>query len=93
MWAGMWQVPTIENGRALSLLQLRNRLTIQVSDIEPCGSFMHQTSHRAIRFYIYRAQSRQRQGMWLKLESTELARLPLSAAQRRVLAMIQSRAR
>jgi A/G-specific adenine glycosylase len=88
MWAGMWQVPTIEAKRALSVATLRAALPFALSKLLHCGTFAHPTTHRAITFHVYTATTRARRGTWLAPDSVEIVRLPMSAAQRRVLGMV-----
>jgi len=85
MWAGMWQVPTIESAKAMRPAALAESLPIAVSDLLRCARFKHTTTHRAITFHVYTANSRGRTGTWLARDSKAIANLPMSAAQRRVL--------
>ncbi len=87
MWAGMWQVPTIEGDQKLEADHIAPALPITVQSVTPRGSFEHHTTHRAITFHVFAATSRSRKGTWLDAESDAIRRLPMSAAQRRVLAL------
>lgn len=84
MWAGLWQVPTIEAAAPLSSQQLVRALpcTLKTSP-RRLGSFHHNTTHRKITFHVYSATSRARKGQWVPAPAT--ADLPMSNAQRRIL--------
>jgi A/G-specific adenine glycosylase len=87
MWSGMWQVPTIEGNRAMDASAIRQTLRTTVdAALARRGSFMHHTTHRAIRFHVYQTTSRSRTGTWRQPDA--LGDLPLSNAQRRVLTFI-----
>lgn len=88
MWAGMWQAPTIESPRPLSVQAIRAALP-QITRLTPFGSFDHRTTHRLVTFHVFAATSRARQGTWLTLD--EALRLPLGNAQRRVLNLAADR--
>jgi A/G-specific adenine glycosylase len=83
MWAGMWQVPTVEVGRELSVREFERRLPVVVSDLQRRGEFVHHTTHRHVTFHVYTGRSRQRKGVWRGVG--EMDDLPMSSAQRRVL--------
>ena len=86
MWAHMWQVPTIEVHRPLRQADVRHALPVPVSNLIPRGAFDHQTTHRRITFHVYTAASRVRRGVWRRMD--DLDDLPMSNAQRRVLASV-----
>lgn len=86
MWESMWQAPTIESDKRLSEVEIRSALPVRVADLAQAEGFDHHTSHRRIRFHVYRARARLRQtegGTWRTPDA--LRRLPMSAAQRRIL--------
>ena len=86
MWAGLWQAPTVEAARPVDVDQIAHGLPPDaIATLRRCGEFVHKTTHRLIRFHVYRAVSRSRRGPWLAFAA--LQRLPMSSAQRRVLAM------
>lgn len=86
LWSRMWQVPTIETGSKLTRSRLADRLPVRVQSIEPLTVFDHQTTHRRIRFHVFCATSRSRRGDWRTLD--EIADLPLSVPQQRIVAML-----
>lgn len=87
MWAGMWQVPTIESSEPLNSRDLANCLSAKAREaLVKKGEFTHKTTHRQIRFHIYLARTRMRQGTWRAVDAID--DLPMSNAQRRVLTFI-----
>ena len=87
MWADMWQVPTVEAARALSVDAVRSGVSgsaSSVTELKKVASFEFGTTHRLITFCVYTARSRQRRGVWRCAD--DLSDLPMSNAQRRVLA-------
>jgi A/G-specific adenine glycosylase len=86
MWAGMWQTPTVEANVALDTTQIARLLSVQVGGLRKEGEFIHQTTHRRIRFHVYTATSRTLGGTWRSPDDVE--DLPMSNAQRRVLGYV-----
>lgn len=86
MWSGMWQTPTIESARRMTAREIMSSLPLPVRRLERRGGFTHHTTHRTIRFHVYRAMSGARKGIWRRID--EVADLPMSNAQRRVLTFI-----
>jgi len=83
----MWQVPTVEAARALSVDAVRSGVSgsaSSVTELKKVASFEFGTTHRLITFCVYTARSRQRRGVWRCAD--DLGDLPMSNAQRRVLA-------
>lgn len=91
LWAGMWQAPTIESDTALDEQAILDALPMRVESLTAIGSFTHTTTHRLIEFQVFSARSRVRKGEWRELD--DVADLPLSAAQRRVLGMVEEAGR
>jgi len=93
MWAGMWQVPTLESANALTSSALQSSLestrSLRVLAVTHCGDFAHATTHRQITFQVFTATTRARRGHWIELGSKTLQRLPMSSAQRRVLQLAE----
>ena len=83
LWSRMWQTPTVEAGTALAAVDFVSRLPVTISDMTAAGRFVHQTTHRRVEFHVYTAMSRARRGVWRAAD--DLADLPMSNAQRRVL--------
>jgi A/G-specific adenine glycosylase len=86
LWSKMWQTPTIEARLALKMDQVESALPVRVMSMRAVDRFVHNTTHRRITFHVYEARSRARRGVWR--EPDELADLPMSSAQRRVMAMV-----
>ena len=87
LWSNMWQVPTVEAGRALSQTELRGRLPVNMTRLEKLARFEHQTTHRRITFHVFEGRSRTRRGEWHHLDN--LDDLPMSNPQRRILDMLR----
>ncbi len=90
MWSMMWQAPTLEAGRRVRRASLETSLPVRVTDLVKRATFPHLTTHRRITFHVYTARSRARRGTWRTLD--DLADLPMSNAQRRVIATVMSAA-
>lgn len=86
LWARMWQTPTIEAGRRLAPGQVETRIPFAVTGLDRRAAFDHVTTHRRVRFHVYAARTRIRTGTWRRPD--EIADLPMSNAQRRVLAAV-----
>jgi len=83
----MWQVPTVESSGVLSERAVRAGVAgaaSSITELKKVASFEFGTTHRLITFCVYTARSRQRRGVWRAAD--DLADLPMSNAQRRVLA-------
>lgn len=86
LWARMWQAPTIERpDRPATQAELKR--TLKLRTIEPAERFEHATTHRAVRFDVWRATLAPRasptRGAWKTAD--EIAGLALSNPQRRLL--------
>lgn len=99
LWAGMWQLPTLETGgKALHVPLGTIQAWGQSRDLEireacPIGEFVHITTHRAIRFWVCRLKIRAirnagRLGTWRRL--MDVHDLPMSNAQKRALSMVKA---
>jgi A/G-specific adenine glycosylase len=90
MWSGMWQTPTTEGDQPLDDTALAAMLPVGVREMRKRGEFVHHTTHRHIRFHVYQATSsvRSRRGTWRRVD--DLDDLPMSNAQRRVLAFLRT---
>jgi len=85
LWAGLWQVPTIESTKTLSDRQVSQRLEIE-SKLHYAGKFEHILSHRVISFTVFSCKGMSDSRFsWLKQDV--LDELPLASAQRKVLAV------
>ncbi len=84
MWAGMWQAPTIESDRPVSLRRIRHEMPALTS-LERITSFRHITTHRRIMFTVYRGSGNV-PGRYVT--PSQWRRLPLSNAQHRVLSLV-----
>jgi A/G-specific adenine glycosylase len=91
LWAGMWQMPTVEGGRRTA--QISRVKGADVGPLTKLGRFTHLTTHRRITFEVYSArpgEHRRAGGTWRPLN--RLDDLPMSNAQKRVVAMVQAAA-
>lgn len=88
LWAGLWQVPTLEH-RAKALpppARLARRLNLRSVDPAPLATFTHDLSHRRVMFRIWQGSVDLEQDsgrIWRSLG--DLKDLGISNAQRRVL--------
>jgi A/G-specific adenine glycosylase len=79
MWGNMWQVPTIEREDCpTAVCEIGD-------DAEYVESFVHQTTHRIVRFAVYRCNSWVIQDGQRFLSMAEIESLGISNAQRRIL--------
>ncbi len=94
LWSSMWQCPTVENiprGVAAALRQITQRTGLSLHAPVKLGTFDHATTHRAIRFDIYRtsvASGRLRSGAGLWRTLNQVEDLPMSNPQHAVLKML-----
>jgi A/G-specific adenine glycosylase len=102
LWAGMWQMPTLEEcriadfgsrkwGEALAQWALRET-GIGCEIVGEIGSFEHITTHRRITFRIWAATAaagrlKHGAGLWRSLD--DVSDLPLSKAQQHAIAMVR----
>lgn len=87
LWAGLWQVPTIESTRPRGAEAVRRAMGLARRPVRG-GAFVFQTTHRELRFVVWHAGGGDApsplRGEWR--EVGELAGLAMSSPQRRVLA-------
>lgn len=87
IWAGLWQVPTVESKRKLVPSQVSRRCGIELAGIDRLGTFIHVLSHRRIHVHVFRgsmaAGVRAASGTWCT--SSRMAGLPVSNAVVRIL--------
>ncbi|MEM6392222.1 MAG: A/G-specific adenine glycosylase [Planctomycetota bacterium] len=92
LWAGMWQVPTLEEQPKTALPGwAAERFGLEVDALESVGEFDHATTHRAIRFEVWRGKVlggrlRRGAGVWRRLSGID--DLPLAKPQLRVVEML-----
>jgi A/G-specific adenine glycosylase len=93
LWANMWQAPTLESADAAPDAAALHAW-LGLSSLKPHSTFAHGTTHRDVIFYIWRTHpltptaakrltKSRPQAQWLS--ATEIAALPLSNPQRRIL--------
>lgn len=83
LWAGMWQVPTIESTRTLNVTQVSKRLGLN-NELHQVGEFEHILSHRIISFTVFSCRgTSDSRFSWINRDA--LDELPLASAQRKVL--------
>jgi len=83
LWAGMWQVPTIEADRVLTLDEVKMQLGVKVERLFPASRFEHRITHRRITFHVFWARSRAKMGNWQPPSGYQS--LPMANPQRRIL--------
>lgn len=83
MWAGLWQAPTLEVlGRGLKKGAIRDWAGGQIELIE---SFVHQTTHREVRFRVWKGAAVPGQTKGSFRSEEQIGRLALSNPMRRIL--------
>ena len=85
LWAGMWQVPTLESEHKLTASQVAKKLKVK-GTLMYCDSFQHTLSHRSIALTVFSCKS-DRDDRYFWFQRDALAELPLASAQRKVLAV------
>lgn len=81
LWGNMWQVPTMENEKApLEADEIG-------ADAELVESFIHQTTHRIVRFDVFLCPSWEIQDGQSFMTPDQIDALGVSNAQRRILAL------
>ncbi len=78
MWGNMWQVPTVEEESRPTAAEVGQ-------GAELIESFVHQTTHRIVRFDVYRCDSWEIQEGQRFLSRAEIESRGVSNAQRRIL--------
>jgi len=92
MWAGLWQVLTIERGdRPPTRGELARAVGMQAAALAGCAGFTHITTHRRVEFRVFTAnwpgRMRPRRGEWF--EGWEIESIAMSNAQKRVMLLAQ----
>ncbi len=96
LWSGMWQMPTAEHWSADAEPEqmarwVEERFGLKVQADDCVGGFIHQTTHRAIKFHVWNAEVlsgrlRRGSGVWRRLDAVD--DLPMSNPQRRVIGLV-----
>ncbi len=94
LWAGMWQLPTLEEGKAAPATWFEETHGLKLRSLEKLGAFKHQTTHRTIQFEVWQAQVasgrlRAKRGQWRSIADVD--DLPLAKAQEKALALMEGR--
>ncbi len=88
LWAGMWQVPTLETTSQLDASEVAIKLGID-NELKSIGSFKHVLTHRIIEFKVFYcdakidSQNNSRFDWYLR---DQIKDIPLANAQKKVLA-------
>jgi A/G-specific adenine glycosylase len=85
LWAGMWQVPTIESSKKLTRANIAKQLQLP-DGIQKLGKFEHVLTHRVISFTVFSCNT-DRESRFSWLNHGDIEDLPLASAQRKVLAV------
>lgn len=86
LWAGMWQVPTVESKNPKTVKEVAAKLGIE-SKLTSIDSFKHVLTHRIIEFQVFHCNSNV-QGNYSWFSEEEIGQIPLANAQKKVLAMV-----
>lgn len=86
LWASMWQAPTIESADAPPSAAALQR-AIGVASARRAGSFDHQTTHRLVRFWLFRGRlaAGRRPSRGRFVTAADAAALPMATPHRRIL--------
>ncbi|MEO0515266.1 MAG: A/G-specific adenine glycosylase, partial [Planctomycetota bacterium] len=85
LWSNMWQMPTLENADASTAVAFaKDRFNLTIAEPQFVGTFTHQTTHRTIKFDVYRCNVNAgsltpKTGQWRSLD--QLGDLPLAKPQ------------
>jgi A/G-specific adenine glycosylase len=100
MWAGLWQAPTLECGqRPARRADLERVMGLPRGVLAKVGAFSHATTHRDVRFVVWKGEPLTAADSRVVLEArtgaewkprAAIARLGLSNAQRKVLFGVSS---
>ncbi|MED5507591.1 MAG: A/G-specific adenine glycosylase [Planctomycetota bacterium] len=86
LWARMWQPPTLETDRRLSLSELGTRWKVDPRSMDRSLEFTHRTSHRDVCFHVHVTSSRpgvELSGRWHPAGS--LGEIPLANPHARMI--------
>ena len=86
LWAGMWQVPTVESKKPKSKKEVATTLGID-SKLTSIDSFKHVLTHRIIEFQVFHCNSNTL-GNYSWFSKDEIKQIPLANAQKKVLATV-----
>ena len=84
LWAGMWQVPTVESKNPKTVKEVATTLGIE-SKLTLVDSFKHVLTHRVIEFQVFHCNSITL-GNYMWFSEDEIKQIPLANAQKKVLA-------
>lgn len=83
LWARMWQAPTLErDDRRPGVAELS---ALGLAGLRRAGSFVHQTTHRIVRFDVYEARVGRAAAPGVWRTRRQIESLAISNAQRRIL--------
>ena len=82
LWAGMWQVPTIESTKKLTKKEIGSHFEAQ-NGLAKIGSFMHTLTHKTIEFNVFECSNSAKKLNWY--DSSNLNEFPFANAQKKVL--------
>jgi A/G-specific adenine glycosylase len=93
LWAGMWELPTLEDETVEAAAWVFAEFGLRIGEPRKRGEFQHVTTHRRIRLEVWEAAvigGRLRRGAGQWREAGDAADLPLSAAQKKAMAIAVS---
>ena len=82
LWAGMWQVPTIESSKKLTKKEIGSHFDVK-QHLEKLGTFKHTLTHKMIEFHVYECSEYKKQLDWY--DTATLHEFPFANAQKKVL--------
>ncbi|MEQ8770113.1 MAG: A/G-specific adenine glycosylase [Phycisphaerales bacterium] len=84
MWAGLWQAPTLESADAEPTAD-DVRAFAGARTVEPADAFEHKTTHRLVRFRVWRSSGARAGRSRVRRTPAQIAELGISNPQRRIL--------
>ena len=74
IWAGLWELPSVESADPLEVPAIASGLGFKVDDLRQVETFKRLLTHREVHFHVYEASTRIRRGHWCdRVVSAELA--------------------
>lgn len=64
IWAGLWELPSLEAVARLDLPAIESGFDFRIADLRPLETFKRLLTHRAVHFHVYEGSTRIRRGHW-----------------------------
>lgn len=80
IWAGLWELPSVESADSLESAAIETALGFKVGGLRPLETFKRLLTHREVRFHVFEASTRVRRGHWC--DQAEAAKLAMAKPMR-----------